>query len=348
MKWLVIGPYPVRNNGMSLYTDHLVAELRRQGQTVETELMYFWKEKWRNFRWYALRDRLKDGFDVVLIQHTPTASGPLVAPFLKAARQSGKKRIVECHETPDTYAKHLPGFLKGLYYAYERQVCDGASQVWVHTHLHRQALQDIGVENRIEVAPLPIYGDAVPPTDPSLRRDWGCYGMISRKKGVDLLLTAYQSRPAGHFPTLRILGMAAPGEERYVDELKAMVAPSHRDHIRFEGYIEDAQLPGVFATLATAIFPYRWVSQSAALAQACHFRVPYLASDIPYFREFQEQFGCGRLFAAQSPDSLQAELERLRLSPLTAEQLPFDALHEKLGLAQCVRRQIAWAADASK
>jgi glycosyltransferase involved in cell wall biosynthesis len=348
MKLLLIGPYPVRNNGISNYMAELRGEWIRQGHQVDTEIMYFWRSKLSNGRWLSLRRRLLDGFDGVLVQHTPTASGPLLPIFLRAAKQAKVPVLIESHETPATYAKHLPQWLRPLYYGYEKAVCHGAATTLVHTRFHRDALLALKISVPIEVIPLPIYGDAQSPIESPLRDSWGYYGMISAKKGLDLLLKTYQAAQPGHYPPLRILGEAAPGNEAYVHGLRAEVKPEYRDLITFVGYVDEAKLAHEFSRISAMIFPYRWVSQSAALAQTCFYRIPYLASDIPFFQEFHASYGCGRLFTSESLASLAEALEALRRQPLQAHALPFDRLTDELSLRHCVERQTALFACYAK
>ncbi len=340
MKLLLIGPYPIENNGMSHYIDQIQQEWKRQGHTVFTETLYFWKYKATVFRWLSLRKRLGEGFDAVLIQHTPTASGPLIALFLRAAKKAGIPVWLEGHETPETYSRHLPAFLRGLFNAYESQAYNSSRGCLVHTNFHREALTELGVQVPITVIPLPVYGASSVPPAAQCGADWGYYGMISPKKGVDLLLQAYQLSPPGHFPRLHILGKAAPGNQDYVAGLKKSVRPEYSEHILFAGYIPDEKLAEAMAELAWMIFPYRWVSQSAALAQTCFYGIPYLAADIPFFKDFHGQFGCGRLFTADSVAALHQALQALQNAKGETAKFPFENLRNELSLSACVSRQI--------
>lgn len=341
MKLLLIGPYPVRNNGISKYIAQYREELLRQGHDVETECMYFWRDKTRNHHWLSLRRRLKDGFDAVIVQHTPTVSGPLLPLFLRAARKAGVPTVVMGHEPPSVYARHLPRLLRPLYHAYERSLYDLATVGVVHTRLHADELAGIGLARPPVIIPHPVFQDNALPTDAKPREPrWAYFGMISSKKGVDLLLQAYQSRPPGHFPPLSILGEAAPGHEAYVDELKKSVEAPYASFIEFTGYVEDDRLPAVLAPTSLMIFPYRWVSQSGSLAHACLYRIPYLASDLPYFADFARTYGCGRLFHSGSAESLAGALEESLRNPLPVGDAAFDKVVADLGISRCARRLV--------
>jgi len=345
MRLLIIGPYPFRNNGMSDFIGHYKAELERRGHTVVTEPMYFWRTKRTMFRWLSLRARLGEGFDGIIVQHTPTASGPLLPLFMRAAKRRGVPVTVVVHEMPSVYAKHLPKFLKPLYHAYERAVLRPADFRVVQADLYVGELRAIGVQGDLTVIPVPVYAskdrDAARPPLDGPRPLWGYYGMISAKKGVDVLLAAYQSRAPGVYPPLRLLGGAAPGQEGYLDGLKATVRPEFKTLITFAGYVEDAALPGELARLGLVILPYRWASQSAVLTEALRHHAPYLASDLPFFADFQRRYGCGKTFRSESAEDLARALDDAAAHPPSGMAHPFDAVLEDLSLARCADKLLA-------
>lgn len=338
MKLLIIGPYPFRNNGISKYIAQYRDELQRQGHRVETEAMYFWPHKWRNFRWLALGRRLNEDFDAIILQHTPTVSGPLAPLFLKAARRRGVMAAVVCHEPPPVYARHLPSWLRPLYHAYERTIAEQAGACIVHTRSHADALRTIGVVRPIRVIPHPVFGAARSISLNARRSCWAYFGMVSPKKGLDLLLEAYQGREPGDYPPLLILGQAAPGHEAYFDQLVRSVGESHRHLVTFMGYVEEEDLGKVLSRVSLMILPYRWVSQSGALAHSCLYRVPFLASDLPYFRDFAERYPCGRLFRSGSAASLGEALDREAREGSVENAVVFDAMLEDLSLSRCTER----------
>ena len=140
------------------------------------------------------------------------------------------------------------------------------------------------------------------------RVNWGFYGMLSAKKGVDLLIDAYQDFTPGSLPHLKIYGAAAPGEEKYYESCRKMVKSEFASYIYFNGMILEEDKAEEFSRLSLMILPYRYISQSGVLSEACMHRVPFLASDLPFFRDFKEKFGCGKLFKADDRDSLKEEL----------------------------------------
>lgn len=335
MKLLLVSPYPTPNNGISDYSASYRAELCARGHSIDVERINFWRAPWDSFRWITLKSRAKSRYDAVIIQHTATVSGPLLPLFLFIARRAKIKTVVVGHEPPSVYRRYLRFPLQNLYSSYERAVFTAPNVAIVHTFQHQRELVAVGVNREISIIPIPLMGPAPRFTDRVLGGDWGFFGMISPKKGLQLLLDAYQERKPGHFPKLRVIGGAATGHEKYFDQVKASVRPEFQEWIEFQGFVKAEDLPAEFDRISMFIFPYAWISQSAALSYACRYHIPYLASDLPYFREFSERFGCGRLFASGSKYALIEALEEVaqkRIEPIAEE---FDALTSELSLSTC-------------
>ena len=336
---LLVSPWPTANNGLSNYAGRYKEALERAGRRVESLRLYFWGEKATAWRWIsALREAKRTGASSVLIQHTPTCSGPLLPWFLGVARRRGLRTVVVAHETPATYARHLDRFplAKKAYLAYERAVASRAGAFIVHTRLHEREMIELGAPVA-EVIPhailnMPARMLARHPETIAL------YGQIGRKKGHDLVLKAVQSRSAGKFPILEIWGAPGVGQEAYAEELKGMVLPEFGDRILFRGYMPDDGKAQAFSRMRLALFPYRWISQSGALAEAVAHGVPYLASDIPFFRDFQETLGCGDLFHCDDSEDLAREMERILSSPDRWTQDDFHRLHSALDMDSCCAR----------
>ena len=336
---LLVSPWPTANNGLSNYAGRYKEALERAGRGMETLRLYFWGEKSSGWKWVsALSLAKRTGASSVMIQHTPTCSGPLLPWFLGVARRRGLRTVVVAHETPSTYARHLDRLppAKKAYLAYERSVASRAGAFLVHTRLHEREMLELGAPVA-EVIPhailnMPAQVVARQPETIAL------YGQIGRKKGHDLVLKAIQSRPAGTFPVLEVWGAPGVGQEGYAEELKGMVALDFRDRILFRGYMPDEGKAQAFARMRMALFPYRWISQSGALAEAVAHGVPYLASDIPFFKDFQETLGCGDLFRSDDAEDLAMEMERILSAPDRWMEDDFHRLHAALDMDACTAR----------
>lgn len=339
---LLVSPWPTPNNGLSNYAGRYKEALERAGRPVETLRLYFWGEKSTAWKWIsALSAAKRAGASSVLIQHTPTCSGPLLPWFLGAARRAGLRTVVVAHETPSTYARHLDRLppARKAYLAYERSVASRAGSFIVHTRLHEREMVGMGapVAEVIPHAILNMPSQVVARHPQTI----ALYGQIGRKKGHDLVLRAIQSRPVGTFPVLEIWGAPGVGQEAYAEELKGMVLPDFRDRIQFRGYMPDDGKAQAFSRMRLALFPYRWISQSGALAEAVAHGVPYLASDIPFFKDFQETLGCGDLFRSDDAGSMAREMERILSASDRWTESAFHRLHVALDMDACCARLLA-------
>jgi glycosyltransferase involved in cell wall biosynthesis len=313
--------------------------IERTGRRVESERIYFWKEKTSFWRWVRILSTARRiQASAVLVEHTPTCSGPLLPWFLGAARRRGLRTVVVSHETPATYARHLNRFspIKKAYLGYEVAIALRADAYVVHTRLHAQEMLALGGAVA-EIIPHPILNlpEVDLPRDP---RTLGMFGQIGRKKGHDLLLKAIQSRPVGTFPVLEIWGAPGVGQAGYLAELRSMVRREFSDRILFCGYMPDDGKAQAFSRMRLSIYPYRWITQSCAMAETVAHGVPFLASDIPFFRDFQESLGCGDLFRSDDAESLARELERILSTPDRWTSDDFRHLHAALDMDACTDR----------
>lgn len=336
---LLISPWPSRNNGVAWYTGKYKEALERHGRRIETLRMVFWQEKctfWKWIRFLRTVDEIRP--ESVLIQHTPTGSGPLLPWFLGRLRKRGIRAVVVSHETPETYGRHLNRFplAKRMYLAWETSIARRASAFVVHTRLHAAEMEALGVEPT-EIIPHPIL--AMPDRQvPHRPCTLGMFGQIGSKKGHDLVIDAIQSRAPGAFPVVEIWGAPGVGQEGYLEQLKMRVEPRYADHVKFCGYMPEDGKPESFARMRLALFPYRWISQSCAQTEALAHGVPYLASDIPFFKDFQATHGCGDLFQSENVESLASSIERILSAPPRWTASDFEKLFVALSVETCSER----------
>ena len=336
---LVIMPFPQKSIKENAYMREYLARYRSMGYEITREKMYFWERKLRySFKWLLLVRYLLRPMQAYMVhQHTIPSSGPVLVVFLLIARLLRRTTIVVSHETVETYAKHLPAVLRWIAYLYEWMVVTLSGVYVVHTRLHFDELASFAPADRMRIIPLPIPASGITPI-PHEKTTWGFYGMLCYKKGVDLLIDAYQGLPAGSLPPLRIMGAPAPDEERFMIECKAMVRPEYSPLITFTGFVAESGKETLFADIALMIFPYRYISQSAALSEACRYGIPYLVSDVPYFREYCTTFGCGRMFTSASVQSLREELAHLAKHPLLVTGEQWRRMYDSLSIDTCAER----------
>ncbi len=339
---LLISPWPSRNNGVAWYTGKYKEAIERHGRVVESRRMVFWQEKSTFWRWISfLRDVDKIRPASILVQHTPTGSGPLLPWFLGRVRKRGIRAVVVSHETPETYARHLNAFApaKWAYLRWEKSIAQRAAAFVVHTRLHAAEMAALGAP-ATEIIPHPIL--AMPDREvPHAPCTIGLFGQIGSKKGHDLVVDAIQSRAPGTFPVLEIWGAPGVGQEAYLEKLKLRVRPEYAQHIRFCGYMPDDGKPEAFGRMHLALFPYRWISQSCAQTEALAHGIPYLASDIPFFKDFQATHGCGDVFPTENIEALATSMEDLLSKPSRWTGDDFESMYRSLSVERCSARLLA-------
>lgn len=335
---LFVTPYPHNSIEMSACIRGYFDQYRAMGYEVTREKIYFWENKlFYSLKWLALlRYLFLPAKAFMLHQHTIAGSGPLIIVFLVGTRLMRRRTIVVSHETVGTYAKHLPRFLRWVAYAYEWMVVVFSDAFVVHTKMHFDEIASFAPVKHVHIIPHPV--PVTVERLPQQKTTWGFYGMISHKKGVDLLIEAYQHFPAGRLPPLRIMGRAAPNEATYEQECKAMVLREFSSLITFTGFIPDDEKKTYFADIGLMVFPYRYLSQSGALAETCMYGIPYLASDLPFFIEFHTAFGGGRLFTNDSVVSLQSELDFLADNPMKITEEQWRNIRDTLSIEKCAGR----------
>ena len=190
----------------------------------------------------------------------------------------------------------------------------GFARLIVHTAQGRERLQAAGVPgHRIAVLPHGTLLDAPerapdPMTGPVT---FLLFGKIKPYKGVDVLMEAFAALPdrlrAG--AGLRVVG------KPYMD-LAPLYALAERLGIaaqtRIEPrFVDDAEIPALFAPGTVAVFPYREIEASGVLSMALACGRPVLASRLGTFAEMLADGVQGALVPPGDTPALSAAMARL-------------------------------------
>lgn len=151
---------------------------------------------------------------------------------------------------------------------------------------------------RIHMLRYPIAPEDLPPS-PMEKQNYILYaGRLSREKGIDTLINAYQrlAPPVD----LVIAGRSYDAEE---ERLRAMVLPVFRDRIRFVGFQEGHALSGLIGGALCSVLPSRWYDNAPlSIYESFAHYTPVVASRIGGIPEQVEDKITGRLF---EPDNVQ-------------------------------------------
>jgi glycosyltransferase involved in cell wall biosynthesis len=298
----MVSTFPTEGEGISQYTGYLISELKKRGVNVAVTKLYFLKSKRSTLKWLRL---LFVKEQIVHVQYTPTGSGPLIYLFAALARCNRKKFILTSHEFPSTYGKHLSGVLRKLFYLFERMLYNAADTVTVHTAQHRDELFEIGVNpSKVTIVQFPVYPVVKLRTEEVQNIRHGIFfGRITPKKGIETLFEAIKKLPEDM--TFSIIGPPAIGCEAYADTLKERAASMGiTGRLTFSGFLDDALVASAIYKAGFAVFPYNYITQSAALMTIIGYGIPYIASDLPAFKEVYTDYKSGLLFKTGNADNL--------------------------------------------
>ncbi len=157
-----------------------------------------------------------------------------------------------------------------------------------------------------------------PPTEKSssTTRFFFC-GQMIRRKGVDLLLVAFERLVAKGLDVSLLL----VGREAELPELLVGVTEAARARIRYEGFQPPDKLRIFFAQADVFVLPSRHEGWGVVINQALGAGLPVICSDaVGAGTDLVEEKVNGLHFAADDVDGLQNCLERLATSPEMARR----------------------------
>jgi glycosyltransferase involved in cell wall biosynthesis len=197
--------------------------------------------------------------------------------------------------------------LKRLAYAY------GVKYAVVHSTRARADLANTGFSGQILEVPLFRSGlpaavdfDTLPEDVRCLGRCPGIctflfFGTIRRAKGLDIVISAINELRPELKSKLRLV-VAGQDLENVLDSVECTMDPS-LPMVVLGRYISENELNFLFQESDATILPYREIYQSAVLDVAIGQRVPFVASDLPYFRKIKDLYpSFGYIFGESAGD----------------------------------------------
>jgi glycosyltransferase involved in cell wall biosynthesis len=209
--------------------------------------------------------------DVVVFQWWQPFFGLLVGTLGRALRRSGVKQVIECHNIYPHESNPLDRSL--LKFAFS-----SADYFITHSKRDRDDLSSLRPAKPITVCSLPRI-DEFAGEDAGSRngRTILFFGKVRKYKGLAVLLEAMPRVVAKIDCRLLIVGEFYDSIDNYRDlirafELENLVAIDNR-------YVENEEVPGIFAKADVLVLPYVTASQSAVAQIALSNGLPVIASD---------------------------------------------------------------------
>jgi glycosyltransferase involved in cell wall biosynthesis len=197
----------------------------------------------------------------------------------------------------------------------DKLICNISDLIIVHTIESKEALiKNYGMnKERIKIVPMgclqnPIINDkekAKEKLQLTGKTVITVPGFISKNHGIDLVVSIMP-----HLEKEIVLliagGTRTKESEQYKEELKEIAKQNHIDERIF--FVDEFPIPvTVFNATDIAILPYRCATESLSLRMLIAYGIPTIASDLNFFREIKQQYGCIETFEADNAKSLLSE-----------------------------------------
>jgi glycosyltransferase involved in cell wall biosynthesis len=326
----MISSYPTVHCGVSRYTRELISGLRNNHIEVFTYRMFFYYE-W--FSYFLIWPRLFLGIlrikpDILHIQYTPTICGPFLPTLIAFIRASKPKTriVITAHEKPSVYLKKFPRVVGYLFRLYEKSIYIMADKILVHTSEHKQELTNKYRISDAHVLVIPFGINEARKVDAGqvqdIRREYALdgkqvvtfFGTIRANKGIEYLIQSFSAVIKNKDNMgLLIAGGALKAWSGYLDGLKLMVDKlDMKEHVKFTGFIEEADIPAIMNTSKIIVLPYTDITQSAVLYQdALAYARPVIVTDVGDLGRVVEQNHIGLVVPPRDIDSLNEAIVNL-------------------------------------
>ncbi|CAB4870227.1 MAG: glycosyltransferase [Actinobacteria bacterium] len=209
--------------------------------------------------------------------------------------------------------------------AAQAKIWGKADAVVVHTRHGRDRLvNEVGLDpERVAVIPhgpldhlagianpMPLPQELVGPGSRGERPVVLSFGLMRPYKGLDVLLDAW-----GDVTDAELWIVGRPRMD--IEELRRQAPESVRFVTRF---VDDREIPAIFAAAALCVLPYLEIDQSGVLATALAFSTPLLLSDVGGFPEVAA-LNAARTVPAGDPQALAAGISSLLRDPAALQAL---------------------------
>ncbi|MGH3903505.1 MAG: glycosyltransferase [Pseudonocardiaceae bacterium] len=345
MRIAVVGPSHPYKGGIAQYTTELAHQLTAAGHDVRIEswshqypaVLYpgqltvrepelppftptYRRLSWRRpDSWYTCGRRLRDTDLVVLVMVHPIqlpAYLGVLAGLGRLSRQGPRPGpgpgvvapgvVAQCHNV-------LPHERRAVDAALVRAVLSRVDGVLAHSQAQGETARSltdrpVTVEHMapVVVARSEVRRSGETPDQAPVHHRLLSFGIVRPYKGLDVLLRALAAGPEG--VRLRVAGEFWSGPEA-TERLVAELGLTDRVELR-PGYVEAAQVPGLFADVDALALPYRSATASLNAFLAFEHGVPVIATRVGTVEQDVAEGVNGVLCAPDDVAALTAALHR--------------------------------------
>jgi glycosyltransferase involved in cell wall biosynthesis len=237
-------------------------------------------------------------------------------------RRLQRPSVLTAHDVVPRRARALPSWRRAL---------GLVDRVIVHSRRAVEQMQELGVEG--ELIRHPVFEAAAlgPPSGKTLL----FFGLLRDYKGLDVLVRALP-----RIPDARLVVAGDPLDP--VEQVQALAAKlGVADRIEWRlGFVPDGEVPGLMASAAAVVLPYRKLDSSGVLAAAIGYRRPVVVSDVGSLGEIVREFGAGLVVPPGDEAALGDACARLLSNPAELARA-----HEG---AERAASELTWEASAQE
>lgn len=288
----------------------LRSSYRSRLRWIVSRFLFYTRREWTFTHWLRRHPDIR----LIHVQEIAPWTAVILFPVL---RRRKTYVIATVHNIiMHTYPLHIPSFLPEFL---DRRGWRSAQGLIVHSEVLKDDLaRFLGAGHPpIFVAEHGLWDRDHPKSLPGVeerlaRRHLVFFGVIAPYKGVLVLLDALRDLPD---VTLTIAGRC--DDPALLEGIRARIACVPGGRVTFENrYLDDAELPGLFANATIAVFPYRWFqAQSGAMHDAVTNEVPVVGTDVGAIGGTIRNWDIGEVAQPNDPTSL-ANAIRTLLEPV--------------------------------
>jgi glycosyltransferase involved in cell wall biosynthesis len=313
MKTVMVFPNPSSEKGISSYSINLVKNLRKQGVKVD-DITFMQGKPLTLFSQFS--EIVKK--DVIHIQHEYNLLGGFGLPYfllLGLLRIMKKKAlVVTMHTVLSQNEQFKSGKVKTrlrkiLYQLQNRWINYTSDKIIVHARAFKKILvEEYSIsEKKIEVLPHPILESIKTLSKEKAKKELNLDGHIYLLIGTMIPdhghdIITRQANKIGR--TILIVTNPDAINDRNVNKIKDFLELNQRivrenhfeDFVRFDlGFVSYEKWWKYFSASDIVLLPYRGGIGSGIFADAMAAKKPVIASNVRYFKEFAEDYGCIKL-----------------------------------------------------
>jgi glycosyltransferase involved in cell wall biosynthesis len=290
-----------RNCGIYTYSHFLLSELEKtKGMEVESVSNTCGSG---NEKYAGLAQYLGKSFDIVHIQYEFGRFGKF---FVSGTSTSAFYKSFPTHTNVVTTLHELPKsknpFIRFMHERFLSTILSRSNIIIVHTqemarlkekyptHAHKIIVIPHGM-----VTPKILAEKTRLPSHLKGKKIIGFFGFVVPHKNVDQLIEILPSLPPEY---VLVIAGGTQGHEEYVSSLMPKAEElGVSSRIHWTGFVEDSKISEILSWMDVVVFPYRQVTESGTLHIALGHHRNVFTSDLPAFKEIENEYGCLRTYA---------------------------------------------------